>query len=146
MKTYGPISVNLIKKQGEEKIKNLFSLSRTLCFTVSCFFLFIFFFSNYYSYYYYYYLDNRFYCPIRVHFYPGNFYFFSVHFIVNELKSSHFLASEIFVKISPLKSLTIDHPEIRKIFRQFHNSTKFFLVTRFHETNLTAQPVSSSEI
>ena len=81
---------------------------------------------------------NDFYCPIRVHFYPENFYFFSVHFIVNELKSSHFLASEIFVKISSLKSLATYPPEIRKIFRLSQNLTKLFWVTRFRETNLTA--------
>ena len=69
---------------------------------------------------------NNFYCLIRVHFYPENFYFFSVHFIVNELKSRHFLASEIFVKILSLKSLATYHLEIRKIFRLSQNSTKFF--------------------
>ena len=36
--------------------------------------------------------------------------------------------------------------EILKIFRLSRNSTKFFWVTRFRETNLTAQSVSSSEI
>ena len=72
--------------------------------------------------------------------------YFSVHFIVNELSSSHFITSEIFVKISSLKSLATYHLEIRKIFRLSHNLTKFFYVTRFYERNLTTQSVSSSEI
>ena len=55
-------------------------------------------------------------CPylIRVHFYPVTMYFFSVQFILNELSSSHFLTSEIFVKISYLESLATYHPENRK--------------------------------
>ena len=85
-------------------------------------------------------------CLIRVRFFPEKFYLFSVHFIVNELRSSHFLTFEIFVKISSLKSLANYYPEIRKIFRLSQNSTKFFWVTRFRETNLMAQSVSSSEI
>ena len=63
---------------------------------------------------------------IRVHFYPKNFYFFSVHFILNELSPSHFLTSEIFVKISSLKSLMTYHPDNRKIFRRSQNLTKLF--------------------
>ena len=86
------------------------------------------------------------YCFIRVRFSPEKFYFFSVPFIVNELKSNHFLTSEIFIKISPLKSLEMYHPEICKILWLSQNSTKCFWVTRFRETNLTAQSVSSSEI
>ena len=65
-------------------------------------------------------------------------YLFSVQFILNELNSSHFLTSEIFIKISSLKSLMAYHPKNRKIFRLSHNSTKFFWVTRFREMNLTA--------
>ena len=55
-------------------------------------------------------------CPslIRVRFFPEKFYFFSVQFILNELSSSHFLTSEIFVKISSLKSLMTYHLENRK--------------------------------
>ena len=77
---------------------------------------------------------------------PKNFIFFSVHFILNELNPNNFLTSEIFVKILSLKSLVTYHPENRKIFRLSHNSTKIFWVTRFRETNLTAQSVSSSEV
>ena len=40
--------------------------------------------------------------------------YFSVHFILNELISIHFLTSEIFVKISSLKSLMTYHPKNRK--------------------------------
>ena len=47
---------------------------------------------------------------IRVRFYPETNYFFSIQFILNELSSSHFLTSEIFVKISFLESLTTYHP------------------------------------
>ena len=86
------------------------------------------------------------YCLIRVCFYPKNFYFFLAHFIFNELSSIHFLTSEIFVNISSLKSLMTYHPENRQIFRLYQNSTKLFWVTRFLETNLTDQSVSSSEI
>ena len=73
-------------------------------------------------------------------------YLFSVQFILNEVISSHFLISEIFVKISFLESLATYHLESRKTFRLSHNLTKFFWVTRFRETNLTAQTVSSFEI
>ena len=38
------------------------------------------------------------------------------------------------------------HPEICNIFRLSLNSTKFFWVTRFRDTNLTTQSVSSSDI
>ena len=49
-------------------------------------------------------------------------------------------------KISYLESLATYHPKIRKIFRLSQNSTEPFSVTRFRETNLTAQSVSLSEI
>ena len=55
-------------------------------------------------------------CPshIWICFYPEIIYFFLVQFILNELSSSHFPISEIFVKISSLESLTTYHPENRK--------------------------------
>ena len=113
----------------------------------SCFLTFIFFiFLFYYYYYYSYYYIHSSYCFIRVRFCPKIFYFFSVHFILNELSPSHFLTSEIFIKISSLKSLVIYHPEIRKIFRLSQNLMKLFRITRFYKTNLTAQSISSSEI
>ena len=86
------------------------------------------------------------YCFIRVRFYHENFYFFSVHFSLNELRPNHFPTFEIFVKISSQNSLTAYHPENRKIFCLSQNSTKLFWVIRFRETNLTAHSVSSFEI
>ena len=62
---------------------------------------------------------------IRVRFYPETIYFFSVHFILNELSAIHFLTSEIFVKISSLKSLAAYHPKNRKNFRLSQNLTNF---------------------
>ena len=64
-------------------------------------------------------------------------YLFSIQFILTELSSSHFLTSEIFVKISFLESLAVITQKIVKIFRLYQNSTKLFWVTRFRETNLT---------
>ena len=46
--------------------------------------------------------------------YAITIYFFSVQFILIELSSSHFMTSEIFVKISSLKSLATYHPKNRK--------------------------------
>ena len=86
------------------------------------------------------------YCFIRVRFCPETIYLFSIHFILNELSPSHFLTFEIFVKISSLESLATYHSENRKNFCLSQNSTKLFWVTRFRETNLTSQSVSSSEI
>ena len=137
-----------------KEIKNKKSLSDTLSppDALSPFLLFFFSFLSfilffyYYYYYYYYYFGYSSYCFIQVPFYPETIYFLSVHFILNELSPSHFLTSEIFIKISSLKSLVTYHPKNRKVFRLSQNSTKLFWVTRFRETNLTAQPVSSSEI
>ena len=55
-------------------------------------------------------------CPslIRINFCPEIIYFFSVQFILNELSSSHFPTSEIFVKISSLELLATYHLENRK--------------------------------
>ena len=136
------------EKEMNKEINKKKSLSNALSLPLSFVFfpfypLFLFY---YYYYYYYYYFGYGSYCFIQVPFYPETIYFFSVHFILNELSPSHFLTSEIFIKISPLKSLMTYHPENRKIFRLSQNSTKFFWVTRFCETNLTVQSVSSSEI
>ena len=54
-------------------------------------------------------------------------YLFLVHFILNELSSSHFLTFEIFIKISSLKSLATYHPE---------NPKNIPLVSEFDETFL----------
>ena len=89
---------------------------------------------------------NGSYCLIQIRFYPEKFYFFSVQFISNKLSSSHFLTSEIFVKISSLKLLATYYPENCKIFRLSQNLTKLLRVIRFCKTNLTAQSILSSEI
>ena len=134
------------ERSEENKNKIKFSLSRSLSLGQLPFAFAIFVFYHFYfiiiiliwihsSYYF-----------IRVRFYPENFYFFSIHFILNELSPSHFMTSEIFVKISSLKSLATYHPKNRKIFQRSQNLTKLFWITRFRETNSTAQSVSSSEI
>ena len=134
MKTCGQIFVDLKKKKRrEEKLKinhltDALSLSNPkmasffFYFCLSLFVLFfiiiliiILLFDIYSSY-----------CFIRIRFCPEKIYFFSVHFILNELNPSHFLTYEIFVKISSLKSLMTYHPENRKIFRLSQNSTKLF--------------------
>ena len=124
-----------ILKRSEERIRKKKSLSLSLSshvlplpshlllpFNFSLFFIFILFF---YSYYYY--LDTCSYCLIQVRFYPETIYLFSVHFILNELSSSHFLTFEIFVKISSLKSLATYHPKNRK---------NILFVSEFDETFL----------
>ena len=58
---------------------------------------------------------------------PKQFLSFQFNFFLNELSSSHFLPSEIFVKISSLKSLMAYHPENREIIP---------LVSEFDETFL----------
>ena len=122
------------KRSEENKNKIKFSLSRSVSLSLSgnslfAFAILVFFYPFYFiiiiiiiiiiliwihsSYYF-----------IRVRFYSKNFYFFSVHFILNELSQNHFLTFEIFVKIPFLKSLTIYHLENRQIFRLSQNSTK----------------------
>ena len=131
-KTYGPISVDLREKQKKKKISPFLSsrsnsLRNPLCRFV--FILFLFFAM----------------CPSGS-FYPETIYLFYVQFILNELSSIHFLTSKIFVKISSLESWRLISQKLVKKFQLFQNSTKFFWVTRFRETNLTAQFISSFEI
>ena len=83
------------------------------------------------------------YCLNRVHFYSKTIYFFSVQFILNERSSSHFMSSEIFVKISSLKSLMAYHLENRKNIPLVSEFDELFWVTRFLETNFTVQFVLS---
>ena len=136
MKTYGPISVDLREKR-RKKEKNLYfslltlSLSR-LTFSSLLTFLFFFFFFRFYPFFYFFILliiiwIHGSYCLIQIRFCPETIYLFSVHFILNELSSSHFLIFEIFVKISSLKSSTTYHPENRK---------NILIVTEFDETFL----------
>ena len=151
MKAYGPIFVNLREKrrEGKNKTNSLTSRSNShvrlhLMDIFRFFILFIIIIIILLLLYYY--LTTWLILPHLVSFLPRKkIYLFSFHFILNELSSSHFLSSEIFVKSSSLKSLTVYHSENRKIFRLSLNSTKLFWVTKFHETNLTAQSVSLSE-
>ena len=70
----------------------------------------------------------------------------SISFIIIEysLNICHFF--ENFLKSRFQVSLYTCRLKIHKIFRLSRNLTKFDRVARFHETNLTAQSVSSSEI
>ena len=51
---------------------------------------------------------------IQIRFYPETIYLFSIQYILNELSLSHFLISDIFVKISSVDSLATYHPENHK--------------------------------
>ena len=150
MKTYGLISVNLREKRREEKNKQISLTSRSnshvrlhpldifrffILFIIIIIIIILLLFD---------YMAHI--ASFESISSPKKFYLFSVHFILNERNSSHFLTSEIFVKISSLKSLTVYHSENRKIFRLSRNLTKLFRVTKFRETNLMVQSVSSSEI
>ena len=113
-KTYNPISVDLREKRRKEKKNFSLSLFTLSISPVSLFFFFSslltfifhflsFFFSIHGSTY-----------LIRVCFFPETIYLFLIQFILNELSSSHFPTSKIFVKISFLKSLVTYHPKNRK--------------------------------
>ena len=81
----------------------------------------------YYYYYYYYYFGYLIHIASFGSVSVSKFFIsFQFTFILNELSPSHFLTSGIFVKISSLKSLTVYHPENRKLFRLSQNSTKLF--------------------
>ena len=75
-------------------------------------------------------------------------YFVSVSnlFILREYSLHIYYFSRFFLKSHCQVSHYTRRLEIRKIFRLYHNLTKFDRVARFRETNLTAQSVSSSEI
>ena len=140
MKTYGPISIDLREKRRKE----IFFFSLFL----HAFFLPLLSVLSKMTFYFFFFDFFLSMCPslIRVRFCPETIFLFPVQFILNELSSSYFLTFEIFVKFSSLESLTTYHPETRKNFRLSQNLTKFFWVTRFRETNLTAQSVLSFEI
>ena len=137
------IETPYIEERREENKNKIKSLTLTL---PDVFFYFSFYFFCFYPLIIIIIIILDTYYFIRVCFYFETIYFFSIHFILNELSPSLFLTSEIFVKISSLKSLATYCPENCKIFRLSKNSTKLFWVTRFRETNLMAQSVSSSEI
>ena len=110
-KTYGLIFVDLREKR-REKIY-IFLCLHALSIPPLVFSFFFFF------YFYVFFLIiiiwiHGSYCLIRVYFCPETIYLFLVHFILNELSSSHFLTFEIFIKILSLKSLATYHPENRK--------------------------------
>ena len=134
------------EKRRKRKIKkNLFSLLCSPSPSLSETNFFFFFLYSYFIIIIFIWIDSSYYF-IWVRFCLEIFYIFSIHFILNELSPCHFLISEIFVKISSLKSLATYHPENSKIFRRSQNLSKLFWVTRFCETNSTTQSVSSSEI
>ena len=70
----------------------------------------------------------------------------SILFILLEYSLHIYYFFEIFLKSRCQVSHYTCRLEIRKIFRLYQNLTKFDRIARFHETNLTAQFVSSSEI
>ena len=82
-------------------------------------------------------------CPflIRVLFCTETIYLFSIKFILNEISSSHFLTSEIFVKILSLESLATYHLETRKKILIVSEFDEFFL--GHYVTPPTRHPVSS---
>ena len=131
MKTYGLISVNLREKRREEKNKQISLTSRSnshvrlhpldifrffILFIIIIIIIIILLLFDYMAHI----------ASFESISSPKKFYLFSVHFILNERNSSPFLTSEIFVKISSLKSLTVYHSENRKIFRLSRNLTKLF--------------------
>ena len=79
--------------------------------------------------------------PETIYFIPVSILFILIEYSLNICHFSRFFKNLVFRFHSTLVRL-----EIRKIFRLSRNSTKFFRVTRFRETNLTAQSVLSSEI
>ena len=121
-KTYGPISVDL-----RDKRKNLFSIfSLSLSLSLSLFYLFsrpslpVSSFLSLFDFLFFFFFfliwihgSHCAICPslIQVHFCPETIYLFLVQFILNELSLSHFLTSEIFIKISSLTSLATYYPK-----------------------------------
>ena len=130
MKTYGPISVNLREKLELLSLKLFFSSPFTHLPFPQKFGppSFDFFFPLSYFPFFLIIIFKIFFiwtlgshcamCPslIRVCYCPTKIYLFSVQFILNKLSLSHFLTSEIFIKISSLESLATYHPENRKNF------------------------------
>ena len=137
-RTYGPISIDLIEKR-----KTFFfflSLSPlTLClfsrlsspsflYFPSLFFFLFFSFLYLFLFLFWTHGSHCTMCPslIQVRFYLETIYFFSVQFILTELISINFLTSEIFVKISSLKSLATYHSENHKNIPIVSDLTKLF--------------------
>ena len=120
-KTYGLISVDLRKKRNFFPFLSLALSSRSHTLTIALFsFIFLFDFLSF-SFFFPFFKNLNTWLTLRhvsiYHsspFRPQNNFFFLVQFILNEHSSSHFLTSEIFVKISSRKSLATYHPENRK--------------------------------
>ena len=126
MKIYDPISIDLREKQIFFPFLSFSSRSPSVFLPFLTFILFIFYFLSYVH------ISFRFISS------PKQFIYFSVQFILNELSSIHLLIYDIFVKISSLELLTTYYPETCKKVSIVSEFDKFFSVTRFHETNLTA--------
>ena len=133
MKTYDPISVNLINKflsllfsffslsspharspplpifffPKMSLASSLFDFSLPLLFLFYFIFLFRFFYFNFFFKILDTYGSHYAMYPslIRIRFYPKTIHFFSIQFILTELSSSYFLTSDIFIKISFMASL-----------------------------------------
>ena len=121
---YGPIVVDLRENLELLSLEFFFFSRAPLCLFLLTFlfFLFILFLKKFWIH-----GSHCAMCPslILVHFCPETIYFFSVQFSLNELSSIHFLTSDIFVKISSLKSLVTYHPKNRK---------NIYIVSEFDKT------------
>ena len=134
-KTHDPISVDLRVKRNFFFFSLSLSLSTyclqfVLFFFLSVFICFPFLFFLFFFFLFFYFGHMDYIAPSVHHSFRSvstqkKNYLFSVQFILTELSSSHFLTSEIFVKILFLESLVITQ-KIVKIFRLSQNSTKFF--------------------
>ena len=69
-----------------------------------------------------------------------------ISFILREYSLHIYYFSRFFLKSRCQVLHYTRRLEIRKIFRLYQNLTKFDRIAKFHETNLTTQSVSSSEI
>ena len=137
-KTCGPISINIRDKLVLLSLKLIFSLlSRTLSvlsffffFFTFLVFLFILFFLFFFFFYKFGYMVHIAPC---VHLLfgsmstPKQFISFQFNLFLNELSSSYFMTSNIFVKISSLESLATYHPENRKNILTVSEFNKTFL-------------------
>ena len=124
-KTHFPLSLSL-----SLLLPHAHSLSvSSFYFLLTFLFLFILFFPFFFYFFIWIHGSHCAMCPslIRVHFCPEIIYFFSIQFILNELSSSHFSTSDIFVKISSLESLATYHPE---------NLKNIPTISKFNETFL----------
>ena len=133
MKTYYSILVDFREmKKRKRNISLSFSFSLSVLSSFSPFLLLLFSFLSFFFLFILFIFFKFVMCPsfVQVRFCTETIYLLSIHFILNELSSSHFPTSEIFVKISSLKSLTTYNPENRK---------NILIVSEFYETFLGHQ-------